>query len=262
MEILLQYGANIDVQSKFGSTALHIAVGRGNVEAMEILLKHGASVNVQDMYSYTALHHAVDNRNVQATSILLEYGADATLKNCDSESPFSGLMNSRRYDTEFMDKLIAIHMERICYVKAEGYDFDQLHFGEEESQDYINHGVVARYNSLRILEELKQVDAICIKQKAEIALNNIPENVRQDLVASYERHNEMFIEKLIYDPIIKKFSEHKLLEIKLLPFIVELAGITRGAINDIDIRKCLVEIQNPQEVFDQDLIGEDMQDAF
>ena len=49
---------------------------------------------------------------------------------------------------------------------------------------------------------------------------------------------------------------------ELLPFIVELSGITRGAINDIDIRKCLVEIQNPQEVFDQDLIGEDMQDAF
>lgn len=54
-EILLNCGADVNVQNNYGSTALIWAAKHGNSEVTEVLLKHGADVNARANNGFTAL---------------------------------------------------------------------------------------------------------------------------------------------------------------------------------------------------------------
>ena len=45
VKLLLEHGANVDVQSKGGDTILHCAVENGDSVIIEHILKHGPDVN-------------------------------------------------------------------------------------------------------------------------------------------------------------------------------------------------------------------------
>jgi len=105
----------IDLQNDGGETALQYECRRGNIKSINLLLEHGADINVQGVYGrtalmlsiisfhhkvtllllsqknikinlcdkkgMTALHHACKNSNMCAISLLLSFGADVTIKN-------------------------------------------------------------------------------------------------------------------------------------------------------------------------------------
>ena len=54
-EILISYGAEVNIQNNIGSTPLHSAVCRSNLAVIQVLLKHGGRVDVQDVYGNTPL---------------------------------------------------------------------------------------------------------------------------------------------------------------------------------------------------------------
>lgn len=58
LRLLIEYGANLDLQDKTGTTALMVAASRGSLDCTRILIENGAALNLQDRKGKTALFHA------------------------------------------------------------------------------------------------------------------------------------------------------------------------------------------------------------
>ena len=93
LQLLLQYGAEVDSVSETGETCLHIACVRAQVECVKLLLQHGASVNAMDkiMGSDTALIKAVacyntlsedDDSYIEIIQMLIQTGAEVNKSDC------------------------------------------------------------------------------------------------------------------------------------------------------------------------------------
>ena len=76
--MLLQRGAEIDVQDGKGYTAL-CAATTGHERVVELLLQHGADVNLQISDGAIALVVAAGVGNERVVELLLQHGADATV---------------------------------------------------------------------------------------------------------------------------------------------------------------------------------------
>ncbi len=71
VKILLNAGAKVNAQNKFGYTALIQAAYEGHVECVKILLNAGAEVNAQTrVHGFTALKLAADKGQVESVKIL------------------------------------------------------------------------------------------------------------------------------------------------------------------------------------------------
>lgn len=75
---LLRNGANPDIQSNEGITALMLAANH-NILAMEPLLKHGANPNLIDSEGNSAIEHINTKKDIYPYLLLLEYGANTNL---------------------------------------------------------------------------------------------------------------------------------------------------------------------------------------
>ena len=72
VHLLLAAGADSQVTSDFGHTALHGAAFRGAAPVVRTLLQHGADPLAQDRSGFTPLHYACDRGHPQAVAVLLE----------------------------------------------------------------------------------------------------------------------------------------------------------------------------------------------
>ncbi|CAH1989567.1 unnamed protein product [Acanthoscelides obtectus] len=83
VEALLTKGnANPNVGDCDKRTPLHAAVGKAarSYDIIEILINYGADVNARDQYGYTPLHIAALNELSQCVEVLIYHGADVTAK--------------------------------------------------------------------------------------------------------------------------------------------------------------------------------------
>jgi ankyrin repeat protein len=74
---LLQRFADANAATPDGTTVLHWAVHRDNIEVVDLLLRAGASVEAINRYGITPLWLAAENGNAAIISRLLKVGADA-----------------------------------------------------------------------------------------------------------------------------------------------------------------------------------------
>ena len=76
VSILIQHGADLNVQTNYGSTALTIAAWKGRNEVTTTLIKAGADLNIQTTNGKTALTIACEKGNNKMALSLIEAGAD------------------------------------------------------------------------------------------------------------------------------------------------------------------------------------------
>ncbi len=76
IELLLSYGALLDVQDKYGMTPLYVACRHKNVKAAKCLIWHGANLNTRANHDETALDEASKQELVSVVKLLLIKGAD------------------------------------------------------------------------------------------------------------------------------------------------------------------------------------------
>ena len=72
LRLMLEHGADVNVQDRSGRTPLHDASYHGRVEGVRLLLEHGADVEVKSIGGRTALQEAGNDKVVE---LLREHGA-------------------------------------------------------------------------------------------------------------------------------------------------------------------------------------------
>jgi ankyrin repeat protein len=82
--------ALVRARDKEGSTPLHWAAWRGQVEAARLLLEAGADVNARNQNTHwgtTPLHAAAHGNQATVVQLLLAHGADLRAKNLNKRTP-------------------------------------------------------------------------------------------------------------------------------------------------------------------------------
>jgi len=80
LSLLIGAGADYDVRQKNGWTALHLASWHDNTECVKLLIVARADLNVQDEYGLTALHLASKNGKTECVRRLIGAGADFNIQ--------------------------------------------------------------------------------------------------------------------------------------------------------------------------------------
>jgi ankyrin repeat protein len=87
--LLIESGADVNVQDGYKNTPLHDAAAMGNVEVVRMLLDHGANIDVIDENGKTPLDYADDEPEIKA--IFDEYRHKRReLPETPSDSPTQG----------------------------------------------------------------------------------------------------------------------------------------------------------------------------
>jgi ankyrin repeat protein len=84
VELLLQYGANVDsINLRLKQSALHLCATGGLREIARILLDRGAQVDLGDVSGETPLFKAVAERRTDMVELLLQYGAAKNVRSAE-----------------------------------------------------------------------------------------------------------------------------------------------------------------------------------
>ena len=73
-ELLINAGADVNIPDKQGTTPLHEASSRGPINMVKKLINNGANVNIQNEYGTTPLHKAAMHGQLEIVKLLLEHG--------------------------------------------------------------------------------------------------------------------------------------------------------------------------------------------
>jgi ankyrin repeat protein len=103
---LLAEGADVNGSQGDGTTPLHWAVYKIDIDLARGLLERGANASAQNRYGSSPLAEAVKSANVPLTELLLKAGADANAANVDGESV---LMLAARTGSAAVAKLLLEH---------------------------------------------------------------------------------------------------------------------------------------------------------
>ena len=111
---LIEQKADVNAAHKDGTTALHWAVYRNDVELVDRLIKAGAEVNVVNEYGSSPLSEAAVTGNVEVIRKLLEAGADPESPNADGQT---ALMLLARTSNVEAAKLLIRHKANVNAVE-------------------------------------------------------------------------------------------------------------------------------------------------
>jgi ankyrin repeat protein len=90
LQVLLDYGADVNFIGLDGNTPIHSAARAGQSENLKLLLKQGANINTTNITKKSALMSAVEHgwqdRNSSAIQVLVDNGADIDMTDCDGNT--------------------------------------------------------------------------------------------------------------------------------------------------------------------------------
>jgi ankyrin repeat protein len=86
-QLLKQKKLNIDARDGLGNTALHYSAHHDHPSTLVMLLEAGAQVNVQNNAGETPLHKAVAKGSIPCIKALVEHGGDPKIESRDRKTP-------------------------------------------------------------------------------------------------------------------------------------------------------------------------------
>ncbi|XP_014231676.1 uncharacterized protein LOC106655674 [Trichogramma pretiosum] len=122
--LLLENDADVtNIEYENGQTIMHKLLHLSSwnpciVEAVELLLEHGVDVNIQTISGLTCLHLAVYYQDLELVELLLEYGANFNITDLDGNIPLNYTFKNLRFkefgvtlDFEKILQLVMLHVE-------------------------------------------------------------------------------------------------------------------------------------------------------
>ncbi|KAJ5358697.1 uncharacterized protein N7496_011110 [Penicillium cataractarum] len=108
MQKLIDYGAEVDIRSPVGRTALHIIADHGVTLCADVLLKAGANINALDHWGKTPLFQAAQCNVADLLDTLLNHGANPRLSEKSGDTPLHAISYSIRIsDISKVDRPVA-----------------------------------------------------------------------------------------------------------------------------------------------------------
>ncbi|KAH9056407.1 ankyrin repeat-containing domain protein [Lactarius vividus] len=114
-QLLLEYGGDVNGQSKQRWTPLHFASFNGKLEIARLLLDRGAKVDAMDEFGETPLCYVPQGKyefeeiGIDITRLLLEHGADVNPKTRSGKTPLDLVPNRRPMLAQFLRKEVRKH---------------------------------------------------------------------------------------------------------------------------------------------------------
>ncbi|KIJ08765.1 hypothetical protein PAXINDRAFT_88385, partial [Paxillus involutus ATCC 200175] len=108
VELLVQKGADLNVQAHYAGTPLHQACSGGHLHIVKLLLQKGADKNAQDMDSDTPLHNSSREGHLEVIKLLLAEGADPHIQNKDSHTPLDIACSRHSRRSRGHNKIVAV----------------------------------------------------------------------------------------------------------------------------------------------------------
>ncbi|XP_057809485.1 uncharacterized protein LOC131023870 isoform X2 [Salvia miltiorrhiza] len=137
VKYLISKGAEVQMSSDKGFTALHYAVQKGNLELMELLLKSGADIDAESVDG-TPLQYAASCGSVEAVKFLLKNNAEPDAITSFFGSPLISAIKSRSF--ECMELLLKGKADPNQYL----YGLNTLsHAAKEGDTRYLNRLIEA-----------------------------------------------------------------------------------------------------------------------
>jgi len=118
VNILLNRGANIDFISYIGETALFKAVILERENIVDILLNRGANVNIRNIHGDTALMKAVLNGNKNIVIKLIIKGADTTIRSNFGHTPLETIERILERDNDDLRRLVNTPEDNIEFMMS------------------------------------------------------------------------------------------------------------------------------------------------
>ena len=87
VQLLLTFGASVDLAKPNGATSLYIASYNNHIEVVTVLLDGGASVDLAADGGWTPLHAASMKNNIEVVTVLVDAGASVDLAADDGRTP-------------------------------------------------------------------------------------------------------------------------------------------------------------------------------
>lgn len=94
---LLQNGANNNILTKRGQSALHLAAQKADESNLAFLIENGANLNIMDKFGKTALHYAAENGHESITEMLIKSGAVADVNDYAGKKPIQYAVYGSNY---------------------------------------------------------------------------------------------------------------------------------------------------------------------
>jgi len=108
VRLLLDRGADPNVQDRFGRSALMYA--SGHIDIVKLLLDRGINLNIPDISGDTALMHASMDSHIETVKLLLDKGADPNIVANDGHTALMYAIDNE--DTE-IEELLNEHIAAI-----------------------------------------------------------------------------------------------------------------------------------------------------
>jgi hypothetical protein len=104
IQLLLEYGADIEAKDEYAWTSFHMAAESNKPEAVAILIGQGADLGARDSDLRTPLHRAAEHNSVDAMRVLLDTAAGSLIPAVDN------IRRTAKDVAEAMDQREAIAM--------------------------------------------------------------------------------------------------------------------------------------------------------
>jgi len=91
-----------------GLTALHIIIIKNKIDIVQILINYGANINIPDYYGNTATHYAISEENIEILNILLKYNPNLNLSNIDGNTPLHLYLGISYIEKKILQLLIPL----------------------------------------------------------------------------------------------------------------------------------------------------------
>ena len=107
LEIILKKRININTKEDVnGLVALHMVILKNSANNIGLLINYGADINIQDFYGNSSLHYAISERNNQIINIILKYNPNYNLINIDGNTALHIFLENNNMDKEILEVLI------------------------------------------------------------------------------------------------------------------------------------------------------------